>query len=133
MTKKSEEQILFPEVKVGNITVKPWSFGILFDISDLLDEVITRVEEKKIGDIISDEGFLSYINMVKLFSIASKPMLKIIEITLDKEEEEIRKLSMEDGIKISIIIAKQNWEIISKNLLNLLPKVEALKEEEETK
>ena len=133
MTKKTEEEILFPEVKVGKIVVKPWSFGILFDISDLLDEVITRVEEKKIGDIISDEGFLSYINMVKLFSIASKPMLKIIEITLDKEEEEIRKLSMEDGIKISIIIAKQNWEIISKNLLNLLPKVEALKEEEETK
>ena len=36
--KKSEEQILFPDIKIDDdITIKPWSFGMLFEISTLLD------------------------------------------------------------------------------------------------
>lgn len=115
--KKSDEQILFPEVKVGDITVKPWSFGILFDISDLLEQVLTKAEEKKV-DLDSD--FITYVTMVKLFTIANTQVLKIMSITLNIPEEDIRNLPMEDGLKIAIIIAKQNWGIISKNVLNLL-------------
>lgn len=126
--KKSEEQVLFPEAKVGKIKIKPWSFGILFEISELLEQVIDKVEEK---NIVLDEGFISYITMVKLFTLASSQVLTIMSITLDIPEEEISALSMDDGIQIAMIIAKQNWEIVSKNVLNLLPKSEILETEEE--
>lgn len=127
---KNEEQILFPEVKVGDITVKPWSFGILFDISDLLEEVINKAEEKDILDEINRD-IIPYTTIAKLFTLASKQVLKIVSITLDMEEDEVKKFKMEDGIKITGIIARQNWEIISKNLINLLPNPE--KEEKKKK
>lgn len=127
---KNEEQILFPEVKVGDITVKPWSFGILFDISDLLEEVINKAEEKDILDEINRD-IIPYTTIAKLFTLASKQVLKIVSITLDMEENEVKKFKMEDGIKITGIIARQNWEIISKNLINLLPNPE--KEEKKKK
>lgn len=127
---KNEEQMLFPEVKVGDITVKPWSFGILFDISDLLEEVINKAEEKDILDEINRD-IIPYTTIAKLFTLASKQVLKIVSITLDMEEDEVKKFKMEDGIKITGIIARQNWEIISKNLINLLPNPE--KEEKKKK
>ena len=115
--KKSEEQILFPEVVVGEITVRPWSFGILFDISPLLEDVLTKLEEKEIN---IDGTFLNYSTMLKIFSLASSGVREIICMTLGKDVEVVNALSMEDGIKIAVIICKQNWEIISKNALNLL-------------
>ena len=131
MKEKDEIEILFPEAKVGDITVKPWSFGVLFDISDLLDEVITKVEEKEIK---IDEDVISYVTMVKIFTIASKQVLRIISITLDKEEDEVRKLPMEDGVKIAVIIAKQNWTVLKNALAQMLPELKDLeiKNEEET-
>jgi hypothetical protein len=126
--KKTDEQILFPEAKIGDIVIKPWSFGVLFEISDLLDQVITKTEEK---GILLDVDFISYVTMLKVFSLASSQVLKIISITLKKEEEEISALPMDEGLKIAIIIAKQNWEIISKNVLGLLPSVAEEKEETE--
>lgn len=128
--KKNEETVLFPEAKVGDIVIKPWSFGILFQISDLLEQVITSVEEKG----IEVDEFISYVTMIKIFTIASKQVLKIMSITLDMEEKDIEALSMEDGVRIALIIAKQNWTIISKNVLSLLPAIlEEEKEETEEK
>ena len=113
--KKSEEEVLFPEAKFGGFEVKPWSFGILFEISGLLDEVLEKVEEKGLFDMFNSDT-ISYLSMVKVFTIASPQILKIISITLNEDEEKIKELSMEDGINIAIEITRQNWTIL-KNVL----------------
>ena len=117
--KKSDEQILFPEAKIGDITIKPWSFGKLFDLSILLEVVLDKIEEKKINlDFTS--GVIPYTTIARLFTIASPEVLKIMSITLDKSEEEVRELGMEDGMKIAMVIYQQNSETIKEGLGELL-------------
>jgi hypothetical protein len=116
--KNNEERILFPEAKIGDIVVKPWSFGVLFEISSMLEVVLDKMEEKKID--IDNTGFLSYATIAKLFTIASPQLLKIISLTIEKDIEDIKKLKMEDGIKIAYTIYMQNSSTI-KNAFSLPP------------
>lgn len=130
--KKSDESVLFPDVRVGDIIVKPWTFGMLFELSEPLDRIITKVEDRGL-DIEFEKGILSYVTMAKLFTIASSEALEIICKTLDKPDEEVKELGMEDGIKIALIIYNQNKESIVSSLKNAFsssPK-EKNKEEEQ--
>lgn len=130
---KNEERILFPEVKVANFIVKPWSFGILFDIADMLGLLIDKAEKKGIiEDLESLNGVLKYTTIAKLFSIANKEILIILCKTLDVEEKEITSLSMDDGIKLVMVVYNQNKSTIInslKNALSVPPKDQDLKEE----
>jgi len=73
--------------------------------------------------MLESEGtFVPYVLIARLFAIASIEVLHIISITVDVEEEEIRKLSMEDGIKIAMVIFQQNKETIKNALSPLLKK-----------
>ena len=119
-----DEQILFPEVKVGNITLVPWNFGMLFEISNMLDEVLDKVNQKKLNIELFSGSMISYETIARLFTIASAPMLQIIAKTINKEIEEVKALSMEDGIKIAYIIIKQNWTSIKNVLTPLLINVQ---------
>ena len=121
--KKTDEEILFPDVKVANTTIRPWSFGVLFEISDLVDQVINKMESKKIGldSIISSDGTITFLTIGKLFTIASPEVLKIMSITTGLSDIDIKALSMEDGIKMAFTIYSQNKETI-KNALNSLSK-----------
>jgi len=119
---KTEESILFPEVKVGNIVIKPWSFGKLFDLSLLLDKALTKLDESGVDiEKALSESTISYLTIAKFFSLVSEEILDVISITLDKDKEEIKKLSMEDGIKTAFVIFNQNKEII-KNAFSSLTK-----------
>lgn len=123
-SKKSDEEILFPSIKVGGITIEPWSFGVLFDLSPMLERLLDVVTEKGI-DAELEKGTLSYITMAKLFTLASKEVLEIMAITTEQEEDVIKKLSMADGVKIAMVIFQQNKETIKNALsplLNLNPK-----------
>ena len=118
--KKTDDEILFPEAKVGDIVIKPWSFGILFDISTMLEHILDRMDEKKIiVDPIA--GFISYFDMLKIFTLANQEVLQIISLTVEKDVEEIKKLGMEDGIKIAMIIYKQNSTTLKNVLSSLFP------------
>lgn len=117
--KKSEEEVLFPEVEVGDIVVKPWSFGKLFDLAPILERVLDKAEEKGLMTMF-DTSFISYATMARLFTIASPEVLEIISITINKKVEEIKELSMEDGIKIAVIIYNQNKNSIKNATTSLL-------------
>lgn len=121
---KSEEQILFPEAKVGDITIKPWSFYKLFELSPLLDRVLDKMEEKGI-DLEKYGDILPYGTVARLFTIAAPEVKEIFHITLDKTEEDLKDLSMEDGIKIATIIYLQNKETVKNALAPLLGKKKA--------
>jgi len=120
---KTPEEILFPEAKVGDLIIKPWSFGKLFDVSLSLEKILDKVEKKKI-DLSDTDAFFEPAIMARLFTLASKELLDVIALTLNKKVAEVKELSMEEGIAITLIIVKQNWTTI-KNVLNpLLPMVE---------
>ena len=119
--KKSDEEILFPEAKVAGKVIKPWSFGALFDLSESLEIVLDKVEEKGIDkEFESNSGIMPYTTIARLFTIANKEVLKIIAYTLGEDEVEVKKLSMVDGVKITMIIFNQNKETIKNALIPLL-------------
>ena len=116
--KKSEEEILFPDVKIGKYTVKPWSFGKLFEISSLLESVLDKIEKKGLDKLFtSTESVVSYTTIARLFTICSAELLELIAMTVGASEDNIKELSMQDGVKTALIIYRQNSEII-KNVVS---------------
>lgn len=126
---KPDEVILFPEVDVAGIIIKPWSFGKLFDISLLLDRVIEKAQAKGLVDKLETDSF-SQVDVARLFTLASSELLEIISITVNEPIEKIKDLSIEDGIKIILVIFSQNKEKI-KNALSPLLSQEIHEEGEE--
>ena len=116
--KKTDEEIIFSSKIIAGIEVKPWSFGILFEISTMLECILDRMEEKKIF-VDPVAGFISYFDMLRIFTMANQEVLKIISITTNKDIEEIKNLGMEDGIKLAITIYQDN-SIILKNAVSSL-------------
>jgi len=114
--KKSDEEILFPEAKIADITVKPWSFGMLFKLGPLVEKVLKKMEEQ---DINIDTDIIKYSTIAKLFTIASEPVLEIICLTTGKDRKTIEGLGIGDGVKIAFLIYSQNKEQIVKNLTSL--------------
>jgi hypothetical protein len=117
--KKSEEEILFPDVKVSNIKVRPWSFGKLFDISVSLEKIIDKAEGKGLIERL-EEGAFDPIVMARLFTLAGPEVLEIMSITVDKPIDDIKALDMEDGMKLAFTIFYQNKEKIKNALIPLL-------------
>ena len=116
--KKTPEEILFPEAKIGDIVIKPWSFGKLLDVSIALEKVLDKAEKKKINLIDTDSLFEPAM-VARLFTLASKELLEVIALTINKKPTEVKDLDMEQGIAILLVIVKQNWTII-KNVLSPL-------------
>lgn len=117
--KKTEEEILFPDVEVAGIIVKPWTFGKLFQISNDLDELINILDEKNI--LLSLENDLVSMSLImKVFTIATGPLMNLITKSADVDEEKINSLTMEDGIKLVYTIFYQNWETIKNAMTPLL-------------
>lgn len=116
--KKDEEQVMFPEVEVAGYKIKPWSFGTLFEISSSIEEIITKMKEREIPLPSFEEDFfgLNFEKVVSIFTIASPHVLDIIARTVGTDKEEIRDLSMTDGVSLALAIYSQNMEII-KNLI----------------
>jgi len=136
VTKKqpSDDSILFSEVKINGIVVKPWSFGMLFELSRAIEKIMDRAEEKGLINALDREfttGVLSYVTIAKLFTIASDDVLDIISKTISMEMEKVRELDISTGIKIVSTIYRQNASIIKNELSLLLPQAEKQMEEEE--
>lgn len=135
MAKKIDEQVLFDEVKIGKYVVKPWSFGVLFDVSDMIDDIFVKLEKKKV-DIskevaaIADAGEINLPFIARLFSVSAYQIRKIMAITLDISEEEVNELNMTDGVKIAATILRQNFSIIKNAISSSLPEIIVTAKEE---
>jgi len=120
MSNKKEERIIFPDTEIAGIKIKPWSFGNLFDVADILAVIIDKAEERGVIKSFEESGILKYTTMVKLFGLANKEILNIMAKTLDVEEDVLRKLSIEDGVKIALTIFEQNKNTITGAVKNVL-------------
>ena len=115
--KTEVEKSIFPEAIIGDIVIKPWKFGVLFQISGFLEEILDKMESKNIsieGDPIT--GLISYTTIARIFATASTSILKIMAITLKKPEDEIEEFDMDEGLEVAYTIYKQNFEQIKKIL-----------------
>jgi len=120
---KTPEEIMFPEAKIGNITVKPWSFGQLIEVSALLERVLDKAEKKGI-DFNNMEALFDYGTVARLFTLASKELLELIALTINKDLKEVKALNLDEGILIAVTIARQNGTLIKNVLSPLLPEPE---------
>lgn len=120
---KSDEEILFSDTKIAGLVIKPWSFGKLFEISPILDRLISKVEErgvdKEIEERVLSGGNISIVFLMKLFPIFSSELFEIIKRTLAVDDATVNKLTIEEGVAIIRIIYTQNQSSI-KNALSLL-------------
>jgi hypothetical protein len=121
-SEKPEEAVLFPEVKIAGIKIKPWSFGKLFDISLYLDNIIEKAESKGVIKKLEEDA-IDPVLLARLFSLAGPEVLEIIAVTTEKDIDTIKSLSMEDGISIAHTIFLQNKEKIKNALTPLFLKV----------
>ena len=103
---KTDEAVLFNEIEIQGIKVKPWSFGVLFEIAEDLDNVIDKLEERNID--INKINLLDYKTMVRIFAIAGPYVFKIMSKTVSVSEEKLKELDVQDGIKLAMIIVQQN-------------------------
>lgn len=116
----SDEEILFSDEEIAGIVIKPWSFGMLFEVSPSLEIVLDKMDEKGlIAKLEESEGFLSWTLLARLFTIAGPEVLKIISLTTKKPVEEVKSLEMDVGMKIAITIYNQNKERILNALKNV--------------
>ena len=119
---KVEEKKIFPEATVDGITVKPWKFGVLFQISHFLADILDKMEAKNINFGMDEMGFVPYITIAKIFTIASDSILKIVAITLGMSEEEISNFDIEKGMEITTIIYMQNSKVIKDSISKIFVK-----------
>jgi len=117
--KKSDEEIIFPEITIDGTTVKPWGFGALFELSDSLEKILDKVEEKNLVEEI-ESGFLTNITLARLFTIANKEVLRIIAYTVACDQDDVKGWEMDKGVKIATVIYNQNKETIVGALKNAL-------------
>ena len=89
------------EVEVDGVKVKPYTFGQFLELTPILERVYKEIEERK----IFQNGFpdkLEFNNeLMQLYLIAAKDMIKLISLACpDIDEEEIKEWPIEKGILI---------------------------------
>lgn len=112
--KKTDEEVLFPEMKVKvkgvEYVVKPWSFGELLEVNPTLEKIFNSLDEK--GTKI-DIGNMD-INTIKNIYFASAPQMPyIISKSTTITEEEVMKLSLQDALSFIMTIFSANLESIN--------------------
>ena len=118
---KSEIEILFPEIKIGGITVKPWSFGQLFDLAVILEKLFDKMEAAGISfDDLRDTEFISIKTIPRLMTIAKDEILQIVSITIGKDVKDVSALSIQTAVSIIVTIFNQNKEQIKNAFSPLL-------------
>ena len=122
--KKSDEEILFSGAEINGFKIKPWSFGILFEISEELDKIIYKL------NLIIDnkKAITNYTTLLKLLTLVSDDLLFIISKTINLSKDKIKSLKLIDGISIIIAIYKQNIDIIN-NKIKDINKIEESKKD----
>jgi len=113
--KKSDEEILFPEAKVGDFVVKPWTLGQLLKINPHIEKVFAKLEEKRIK--LTLENVNDFI--VDLYFAALPEVVEIMAISLDVDQEKLHSLQLKEVVQLIYTIFIQNQENL-KNVLSLL-------------
>ena len=137
MTKKRsvpEEEVLFPDLKIGDVICRPWSFKKLFQIANILDRILTELEKDSLLKLFDEFGNIIPSTVTRLIFRHQKEIFEIISATIDKPVEWVEELSAEEGLQFAITVFQQNRESIKNVFAPLIGAIGAvaLKDQEET-
>ncbi len=105
---KNEIEILFPEIEVEGVKVRPWSLGQLIDLAPIFESIAIDLKKRnvKVEHLGTDEkinelilSFLPYV-------------AKIISVTIKEDEKVVREWSLKKATAIILTIMTQNLEQI---------------------
>ena len=118
--KKSEQEILFPDIEVEGITVRPWSFGQLAYMGPTLHKIM--LEAQKCGftaDDFSDKTKeLDMIKVSSLIMLVSPFVPEMVSMTTGIKRTEVESWPPEKGVAVFLTILSQNADKL-KNLYGL--------------
>jgi hypothetical protein len=104
--KKSESEILFPEIEVEGIKIKPWSFGQLADVSPALRRM--SAEAGLAG--VTIENIESRPMDIGLIMMAEAP--EVVARTIGMPLVDVRAWPIEKSVPVFMAIVMQNLERI---------------------
>jgi hypothetical protein len=113
--KKSEEEILMPEMEFKGFKIKPWTLGKLKQINPHLEKIIEKLDKKGIKltlDNVQD-------NVASLYFAAVDSVVAILALSLNTAEKNLEELTISDTISLIYLIYRQNEESV-KNVSSLL-------------
>ena len=108
--KKSETEILSPEIEVGKYKVKPWAFDQFISVLPSLVAIGEILKEKKItvDDIKSLKEDTKKIT--ELITAVGPFIPAIVAKTLRVEVSEVNKMDFDQATTIALLILIQNAE-----------------------
>lgn len=108
--KKSETEILSPEMEVGSYKIKPWSFEQFVSVLPSLVEIGEILKEKKI--LIDDIELLRKEpkKIVELITAVGPLIPAIVAKTLRIEVSEVNGMDFDQATTIALLILIQNAE-----------------------
>jgi hypothetical protein len=113
--KKTEDEILFPELEVDGFTIRPWTLGKLRKINPHIENVFTHLKEREIK--LTTDNIDNH--LMDLYFAAIPEIMTILAISLDVEESTLEDTPIPQAIRLIYLVYKQNEESI-KNVLSLL-------------
>jgi hypothetical protein len=120
-----EEAILFPEVEVEGVKIKPWSLGTLADVSPDIDAVVETALAKGM-----DLTELEMTDVMRMYLIIAPHAASVISKTTGIPLDEVNDFPPNKAVKFLQTIIAQNSDIL-KNALALFGADEFPEEREE--
>ena len=122
---KKETEVLFPEVEVYGVKVRPWTFEQFMKIIPLLKSAYVLFKEKSIqwenvekALDAKDPGLLVETGMIDVFSDLMPRLPEFIALSLSLDRDEIVKWDFGKVFSVAFVIISQNAGRI-KNLSGL--------------
>ncbi|MCJ7663034.1 MAG: hypothetical protein MUO24_02200 [Desulfobacterales bacterium] len=115
---KTDEQILFPEVEVGGIKVRPWTLKQFFGLLPIFMRMAEVLKEKGValdqfeGLKDDEEGVQKLFAILSNLSDAVPEINEVIARTVELPIKEVEAMEFDRSISIALMIIIQNVERI---------------------
>lgn len=121
-TKKSDEEILFPEVDVQGTVVKPLTLDQSIKVVPKFQSIINKIKKKGITIDKIDSQIFDVIQLIL-------PELKeILPEVVDIKKQDIGSMPIVKITNIAVTIIQQNYDLL-KNLKSLAPMMQTPNQE----
>ena len=112
--KKSEQEVLYPDVMVSGFKVRPWSFDQFFDMLPIFLQGadILKTNGISFSDFEKLEEKRDTKEILSLLSVFRPIIPEIVSKTIGTEIETVKKMEFDRVISIALVILIQNAERI---------------------
>lgn len=109
---KKDSEVLFPEVSfnfsIGKVTVTPFTYGDLIDLSKNLEAILTEFVTR---EITIDPDQMNITDFLSIYLFIGEPALPILTRVTKLSEDQVRQLTIVECTQLMITIVQQNVEV----------------------